>query len=112
MNALNIIVLPYPEDQPYDAAVQLIIPLVEFVEKRLDFGKKTNLLCIRMRTTLDITRHFLKEGNLKAAQLTLMRHGEGLADDLKKIFYNNKKQKSEACKLMVKFLDEMMRISQ
>jgi len=97
--------------QLYQKAVDLINPLIECVEKRMAFGKKTSERAIKLKCTLDITKHFLRENNLKAAQLTLMKHGD-ISVDLKKIFYNDKHNKSETCKVMCDFLEEMKEISQ
>jgi hypothetical protein len=110
MEGLTIKIIPYDTNQQYPKAVELINPLIECVNKRVDFGKKTSLKSIQLKVTLSATKHFLQMNDLKAAQLTLMKHGD-ISIDLKKIFYNNKKERSLACKIMCDFLEEMMRIS-
>lgn len=112
MEGLVVTVKPYPENQPYDDAIEALAPLIAAIEAKLDFGKKTALRSIQVKNTLDITCHFLKQGNLKAAQLTLMKHGDGLfVKDIYKIFYNNKKEKKRVLELTVAFLEEMEKIS-
>lgn len=111
MEGLDIIVKPYDEsNQQYRSAIDLLEPVIAVLEERLEVGKKTRFRALQLHVCFKIAQHFLRENNLRAAQATLMKQTR-LAEEYKKVFYNDKRKKSDACRLLVAFLNETKRLS-
>ncbi len=85
-----------------------LLELIDVEWKRWE-GKsivKTVRLLIECRTTLHIVKSFIREDNLKAAALTMMKH-MSFVKDLPKCFYRKKKTGQAALKMLSKFLEGM-----